>query len=85
MTINHMTVICNFCEKEFSSIGTLKIHKREKHTFNKTIQKTCPGCNNDFQSVKGYITCEECRELRKKLNSLPLVHDTYIYGNNKER
>lgn len=85
--IVHFCIICN---KNFTSKTNLFIHKREKHTFYNTIKICCKSCNTEFNSPffnkkRHYSRCEECRHLQKILNTSPLTHNTYIYGNNKER
>lgn len=81
------------CNKHFLSSSTLHIHKKEKHTYNNTIIINCKGCLKDFYSViftknkKQFSIkkCEECRDLQKKLSTNDIIHNTYIYDNNKQR
>lgn len=84
--------VCNLCKKTFTSQSSLFVHKREKHTYNKTIVLNCKGCLKDFHSVvfnknldKKYDKCEECRDLQKQLSTNHIVHNTYIYDNDKKR
>jgi hypothetical protein len=79
---------CNICNKEFYSNSSLAYHKREKHTFSKTIISKCAFCNKDFHAINGkekllYSKCEECRDIQKKLNTNDLVNNTYVYDKNK--
>ena len=84
--------VCNICNKKFTSRSNVFVHKREKHTFNNTILTKCNGCLKDFYSIlfnknlnKKYEKCEECRDLQKTLATNDLLHNTFVYNNNKER
>lgn len=80
---------CTLCNKYFSSKANYSVHKREKHTFKNTIDKTCTCCLKIFKSVhvknKPYLKCEECRYLQKLFKTNDLIHDTYTYGENQKR
>lgn len=80
---------CKECDKEFSSITTLFVHKREKHTFYNTKDITCECCMKLFYSVifdnqkdRYYTKCEECRNLQNLLKTRgeDLKHGKYVYG-----
>ncbi len=84
--------VCKECDKTFSSQANLYVHKREKHTFFNTLEATCVGCLQNFNSVsfntvknKRYTKCEECRDLQKLLCTNDIVYNTYVYGPNKNR
>lgn len=85
-------LICKECKKTFSSLSNLYVHKREKHTFNNTVLTECVSCVKPFQSVVfntnknlKYDKCEECRDLQKRLQTNHLIHNTYVYGCNKDK
>lgn len=87
-----MNNICTKCNKQFNSISSLKVHNKEKHTYINTTIIKCKCCLKDFNSVifnkrlnKIYDKCEECRDLQKILSTNNLIHNTFVYGNNKER
>lgn len=89
----NMTIyICNICNKQFTSLYYLNVHKREKHTFFNTIQVNCKGCLKKFNSVifnkclgKKYEKCKECRDLQKELSTNNIIHNSFSYGKNKQR
>lgn len=84
--------VCKVCNKTFSSHSNYYVHKREKHTFANTVETTCICCLQIFNSVmfnkarnKSYDKCEKCRDLQKLLRTNNLIHNTYVYGSNKDR
>lgn len=89
---NKTNIICKNCNKQFNSISSLKVHKREKYTYINTVIINCKSCLEDFHSVnfnkrlnKIYDKCEECRDLQKILCTNDLIHNTFVYGNNNKR
>ena len=83
---------CDICYKNFPSCSTMRVHKREKHTFYNTIVINCPGCARIFNSPgfnkhknKYYDRCEECRNLSQTLKTRPLTHGTCVYGVERQR
>lgn len=78
---------CNTCNKTFTSNSLYFVHKREKHTHNRTVEMLCIGCNKLFHSVIfnkkkdiRFNKCEECRDLQRKLKTNHIKNNTYIYG-----
>lgn len=83
---------CETCKKQFSSKSSLFVHKREKHTHNRTNILECTCCKQNFHSVTFnvpkniyYTKCEECRELQRDLSTNHLEDGTFVYGLNKKR
>jgi hypothetical protein len=75
---------CNICNYICSSNSSLRFHIREKHTFSKCIEINCSLCNELFYNPSKYKKCQECRDLRKSLNTNDLVYGNYVYNNNKQ-
>lgn len=84
--------ICNICKNLYTSMTSMYVHKREKHTFYNTKEIICSCCNIIFKSPnfnknknKYYDKCEECRDLSQSLKVKRLINKTYVYGINKTK
>lgn len=80
-----MTFTCKDCGYVVNTFSYLCYHRREKHTHSDCIVKICGLCEKQFYSPENYPQkkCQECRDLQRNLNTNDLVHETYVYNENK--